>query len=52
MLNTTGRFHLYSDTNKFATGNVLYQNRRANPSLSHMPEKDYQKPQEIIPLQN
>ena len=25
MPNTTGRFHLYSDTSKFATGNVLYQ---------------------------
>ena len=25
MPNTTGRFHLYSDTNKFATGSSLYQ---------------------------
>ena len=25
MPNTTGRFHLYSDTSKFATGSVLYQ---------------------------
>ena len=25
MLNTTGRFHLYSDTSKSATGSVLYQ---------------------------
>ena len=25
MPNTTGRFHLYSDTNKFATGSALYQ---------------------------
>ena len=23
--NTTGRFHLYSDTSKFATGSALYQ---------------------------
>ena len=23
--NSTGRFHLYSDTSKFATGSVLYQ---------------------------
>ena len=25
MPNTTGRFHLYSDTSKFATGSGLYQ---------------------------
>ena len=25
MPNTTGRFHLYSDTSKFATGGALYQ---------------------------
>ena len=25
MPNTTGRFHLYSETSKFATGSVLYQ---------------------------
>ena len=25
MPNTTGRFHLYSDTSKFVTGSVLYQ---------------------------
>ena len=25
MTNTTGRFHLYSDTSKFATGSALYQ---------------------------
>ena len=31
MPNKTGRFHLYSDTSKFATGSALYQiqNRRA-----------------------
>ena len=31
MANTTGRFHLYSDTSKFATGSVLYhiQNDKA-----------------------
>ena len=26
MPNITGRFHLYSDTSKFATGSALYQN--------------------------
>ena len=25
MPNTTGKFHLYSDTSKFATGSALYQ---------------------------
>ena len=25
MPNTTGRFHLYSDTSKFTTGSALYQ---------------------------
>ena len=43
MPNTTGRFHLYSDTSKFAT-----KYRMANPSLSHMPEKDYQKLQKFF----
>ena len=30
--NNTGRFHLYSDTSKFATGSTLYQiqNRKQN----------------------
>ena len=31
MLNTTGRFHLYSDTSKFATGIVLYQVQNSKP---------------------
>ena len=33
MLNTTGRFHLYSDTSKFATGSVLYQVQNGKPKL-------------------
>ena len=33
MPNTTGRFHLYSDTNKFATGSVLYQMQNGKPKL-------------------
>ena len=33
MPNTTGRFHLYSDTSKFATGSVLYQTQNGNPKL-------------------
>ena len=31
MPNTTGRFHLYSDTSKFATGSVLYQIQNSKP---------------------
>ena len=33
MPNTTGRFHLYSDISKFATGSVLYQIQNGKPKL-------------------
>ena len=33
MPNKTGRFHLYSDTSKFATGSALYQIQNGNPKL-------------------
>ena len=33
MPNKTGRFHLYSDTCKFATGSVLYQIQNDKPKL-------------------
>ena len=33
MPNNTGRFHLYSDTSKFATGSVLYQIPNGKPKL-------------------
>ena len=33
MQNTTGRFHLYSDTSKFATGSSLYQVQNGKPKL-------------------
>ena len=33
MPNTTGRFHLYSDTSKFATGRVLHQIQNGRPKL-------------------
>ena len=33
MPNTTGRFHLYSDTRKFANGTVLYQIQNGKPKL-------------------
>ena len=33
MPNTTGRFHLYSDTSKFATDSTLYQIQNGQPKL-------------------
>ena len=33
MPNTTGRFHVYSDTSKFATGSALYQIQNGKPKL-------------------
>ena len=33
MSNTTGRFHLYSDTSKFANGSALYQIQNGKPKL-------------------
>ena len=33
MPNTTGRFHLYSDTSQFATGSALYQIQNGKPKL-------------------
>ena len=33
MPNKTGRFHLYSDTSKFATGSALYQMQNDKPTL-------------------
>ena len=34
MPNTTGRFHLYSDTSKFATESALYQIQNGKPKLT------------------
>ena len=34
MPNTTGRFHLYSDTSQFATGSTLYQTLSEKPKLT------------------
>ena len=33
MPNSTGRFHFYSDTSKFATGSTLYQIQNRKPKL-------------------
>ena len=47
MPNTMGRFHLYSDTSKFATGSALYQIQNGKQKLISYASKDYQKLQEI-----
>ena len=39
MSNSTGRFHLYSDTNKFASGSMLYQIQNRKPKLIAYPSK-------------
>ena len=36
MLNKIGRFHLYSDTSKFATGSALYQIRHMKVQTDHI----------------
>ena len=43
MPNTTGRFHLYLDTSNLLLEVCYTKYRMANPSLSCMPVKDYQK---------
>ena len=52
MANTTGRFHLYSDTSKFVKGRVLYPIQNGKPKLITYASKDYQKLQKIILLLN
>ena len=47
-----GRFHLYSDTSKFATGSALYQIQNGKPKLIAHTSKMLPKRQKIIPLQN
>ena len=38
-----GRFHLYSDTSKFAMSSALYQIRNGKPELIVYGSKNYQK---------
>ena len=52
MPNTIGRFHLYSDTSKFAPGSALYQIQNGKPKLLCMPAKDYKELPEVIASQN
>ena len=39
MPNKTGRFHLYSDTGKYATGSALYQIQNRKPKLTAYVDK-------------
>ena len=43
----TGRFHLYSNTSKFATGSALYQIQNGEPKLIAYATKDSQKQQRV-----
>ena len=48
MPNTTGRFHLYSDTSKFATGSALYQIQNGKPKLITYASKGLPEAAKII----
>ena len=52
MQNTTGRFHLYSDTSKFVTGRALYQLQNGKCKLITYASKRLPEVQEIIPSHN
>ena len=53
MPNKTGRFHLYSDTSKFATGSALYQIQNGKPKLiAHAQVKDFLRQQKVTPSQS
>ena len=52
MPNKTGRFHLYSDTSKFATGSALYQIQNSKPKLMAYASKDFLRQQKVITSQS
>ena len=53
MPSKTGRFLLYSNISKFATGSSLYQIQNGKPKLiMHMQVKDSLKQQKVIPSQS
>ena len=52
MPNTSGRFHLYLDPSKFATGSALYQIQNCKPKLIVYTNKRLPEAAKIIPLQN
>ena len=49
LLGGKGRFHLYSDTSKYAMGSALYHIQNGKPMLIAYASKGYQKLQRIIP---
>ena len=52
MPNKTGRFHLYSDTSKFATGSTLCQIQSGKPKLIAYASKRLPEAARVIPSQN
>ena len=53
MPNKTGRFHLYSDTSKFATGSTLYQIQNGKPKLTaYMSKRLPEAAKKVIPSQS
>ena len=52
MLNTIGRFHLHSDTSKFATQSALYQIQNGKPKLIVYASKRLPEAAKNIPLQS
>ena len=52
MPNKTGRFHLYSDTSKFATGSALDQIQGGKPKLIAYASKRLPETAKVTPSQN
>ena len=52
MPNKTGRFHLYSDTSKFATASVLYQIQNGKPKLIAYASKRLPEAAKFTPSQS
>ena len=52
MPNKTGRFHLYSDTSKFATGSALYQIQNGKAKLIAYASKRLPEAAKFIPSQS
>ena len=52
MPNKTWRFHLYSDTSKYATGSALYQIQGGKPKLIAYARKRLPEAAKITPSQN
>ena len=50
--NSTGRFHLYSDTSKLATGSALYQIQNGKPKLIAYASKRLPEVARNTPLQS